>query len=255
MPRRLTSIPVTVAAASAVLCTVGGLLGAVTIFEPTAGADPAGHCGTTAADVLGWGAPDRSDDFTDPSSLNGWSMYDGVGHAGNGRRTPNAISVADGSLHITGDAAGNSGGMAWNPGRMYGRWEACVQSPVAAEGYHSLLLLWPDAEDWPLGGEVDFMEITEGSRQSVEGWLHYGPGNNKIRNEIQIDATQWHSWAVEWTPQRITAYVDGAMWWEVADPALLPPRPMHLCIQLDNFGGDLSQGGQMSVDWVREYPI
>ena len=34
----------------------------------------------------------------------------------------------------------------------------------------------------------------------------------------------------------------------------VPHGPMHLCIQLDNFGGDISDGGQEIVDWVRQYP-
>ena len=36
-----------------------------------------------------------------------------------------------------------------------------------------------------------------------------------------------------------------------------PPAPldMALCMQLDNFGGDISQGGQQIVDWARQYPL
>lgn len=248
-------VPALVAASASILCILAASLIATQAIRSTAGADPGSQCSNTAAATLNWGTPNRADDFTDPSSLDGWGLYDGPGHAGNGRRTPSAISVADGHLTITGDAHGDSGGMAWNPGQLYGRWEACAKSTVAAEGYHSLLLLWPDAEDWPVGGEVDFMEVTDPTRQSVEGWLHYGPHDGKIHHELRIDATQWHSWAVEWTPQHIAAYVDGNMWWEITNPALLPPRPMHLCIQLDNFGGDIGEGGQMSVDWVRQYSV
>ena len=241
--------------AGTTLCVLASIAVMTTALKPTAEAAPGGQCPATAAAALGWGSPNRSDDFNEPSSLDAWDLYDGVGHAGNGVRTPDAISVANGQLSITGDAAGNSGGMAWNPGQLHGRWEACAKSPAAAEGYHSLLLLWPDAEDWPVGGEIDFMEITDPARQSVEGWLHYGPGDQKVRNEIRTDATQWHSWAVEWTPTRMATFVDGVMWWEITDPDHLPPRPMHLCIQLDNFGGDLGGGGQMSVDWVRQYAL
>lgn len=244
-----------VALASVTIGLVATTVVATTALRPTAEADPGSQCPNTAAATLGWGTPNRADDFTDPSSLNGWDLYDGVGHDGNGRRIPAAVSVADGALTITGDAKGNSGGMAWNPGQLHGRWEACVKSPAAAAGYHSLLLLWPDAEDWPRGGEVDFMEITDPARQTVEAWLHYGPQDDRERSEIQIDATRWHSWAVEWTPQRIAAYVDGIMWWETTNVAHLPPRPMHLCVQLDNFGGDLSQGGQLALDWVHQYPV
>jgi hypothetical protein len=250
--QRMSNRPVRVAA---------GVAGVVVIFFsaavlPKLMADPGdGNCSQTAGAAFGWGAPNRADDFTDSSSLAGWEIYDSPGHAGNGRRTPTAVSVDDHALTITGDEHGNSGGMAWMPGQLYGRWEACVKSPVAADSYHSLLLLWPDANDTPSGGEVDFMELTDPARQSAEFWLHYGPDDNREFSNIQIDATQWHSWAVEWTPWHIAAYVDGRMWWETKNVAHLPPRRMHLCIQLDNMGGDISNGARIMVDWARQYWI
>ncbi|ASR02830.1 Glycosyl hydrolases family 16 [Gordonia rubripertincta] len=69
------------------------------------------------------------------------------------------------------------------------------------------------------------------------------------------DATMWHSWAVEWTPDRIAVYLDGVRWAVTTDTSRFPPRPMHLCLQLDNFGGETAPGGKMFVDWVAEYPV
>lgn len=222
--------------------------------------DVDGKCTTTAASTFGWGEPNRSDDFDSPSSLNGWKVYDTVGHVGNGRRTPDAMSVSDGLLTITGDSEGNSGGMAWMPGQLYGRWEVCMKSPPGSENYHSVVLLWPDSENWPADGEIDFMEILEPTRQVVTASvLHLKPGDPALKadpndyRKITIDATQWRAWAVEWAPDRIRGYVDGNEWFEV--DRHIPTTPMHLAIQLDNFGGDISQGGQQIVDWVRQYPI
>jgi hypothetical protein len=239
-----------------ILALVTGMYGLrAAEFPPRAAASfDNSNCPNTAADAFGWGDPNRADDFGDPGSLNAWKLYDSVGHDGNGRRTPDAMSVADGALTITGDPSGNSGGMAWQPGQLYGRWEICVKAAPAAETYHAVALLWPDAEDWPTGGEVDFMEISDPTRQSVDGFLHFGPHNDQETGHIQLDAAQWHSWAVEWTPDRISMYVDGAPWWETTNAAHIPTRPMHLCLQLDDFGGDTSQGGQMTVDWARQYP-
>lgn len=228
---------------------------AATPLPNCAGTESAGNCPTTAASTLGWGRPDRSAEFTDPAELDAWGVYDGPGHAGNGRRTPDAVSVADGLLTITGTPDGDSGGMAWAGGRKFGRWEACVRSPKAAPDYHSVLLLWPDAENWPVGGEVDFMEIGDPERQNVEMFLHYGADNRQEQGSVDIDATQWHAWAVEWTPQRITAYVDGRKWFETAETGHFPPGPMHMTVQLDNFGGDLAAGGTQIVDWARQYPV
>ena len=156
---------------------------------------------------------------------------------------------------ISGDARGTTGGACWGGGRRYGRWEARVRAPEADPAYHALLLLWPDADDFPAGGQVDFLELTDPARRSVEFYLHSGEDGDPVRSEVRVDATRWHAWAVEWTPDRITGYVDGEEWFSATDPQALPPRPMHLCVQLDFFpAGDAEvRPSRMDVDWVRQY--
>ena len=220
------------------------------------GGGAASKCTTTAADTLGWGEPKVADEFEGTSISGDWNAYDGPGHGGNGRRTPDAISVADGQLTITGSENGDAGGMAWSPhSQQYGRWEGCAQSPPGAGSLHTLFLLWPTAENWPEGGEVDFMEISDGTRQKVEGFLHYGSDNSQTQGSVEIDATEWHAFAVEWTPDKITYLVDGEPWFTDDDKSHNPPGPMHLTIQLDYFGGDASGGAAMHVDWVRQYEL
>src|SRR6185312_10256563 len=65
---------------------------------------------TTAACKFGWGAAGGVEDFDD-AGLGNWSRYDGPGHDGNGIRSPDAMSVNNGVLTITGDANGTTGGM------------------------------------------------------------------------------------------------------------------------------------------------
>ena len=83
--------------------------------------------------------------------------------------------------------------------------------------------------------------------------------DSQVHGEVEVDATQWHNWAVEWTPQGVTTYVDGKPWYHTADTSILPPGPMHLCIQLDWFPGEGRGGGvrpsEMQVDWVRQYAV
>jgi licheninase len=236
-----------------VLCVVGAL---TWTYLSKADTDAETTCAHTAADTFNWGIASRSFEFDNPQSLDEWWLYDGPGHAGNGRRTPAAIGVSGGLVTITGDDQGNSGGMAPNgPGQRYGRWEVCAKSSPAAATYHSVLLLWPDAENWPVGGEIDFMEIWDPTRQDVEAYLHYGADDQRQGGHVRTDATQWHSWAIEWTPDHITVYLDGVQWWRTTDSAHFPPGPMHLCMQLDDFGGDTRGGGQQIVDWAHEYRL
>ncbi|MFP5021476.1 glycoside hydrolase family 16 protein [Pseudonocardia phyllosphaerae] len=204
-----------------------------------------------------WGAPNKVDDF-DSGDLSGWNMYDGPGHAGKGRRSPDAASVKDGILTINGDENGKTAGMAWVDGsQKYGRWEGRVRAPKSDPTYNALLLLWPTAENFPVGGEIDFMEMTDSTRQRTNMFLHYGEDNSQEHGEVAVDATQWHNWAVEWTPDHVTAFVDGKRWWTTSKKDIFPPGPMHLCIQLDWFpkgGGDVKPS-EMQVDWVRQYPL
>jgi hypothetical protein len=239
-----------------------GVVLAVAFPAPSARAvaEPAQErCTVTAAQVHGWGNPTAASEFGSAGALDGWTIYNDVGHEGNGRRTPAAVKVNDGTLTITGDPAGNSAGMAWWPGRQFGRWEVCAKAPAGSADYHPVLLLWPDSNNWPADGEIDFMEIMDPTRQVVTATSHHivpfdptttwGPEDQA---SIAIDATRWHSWAVDWAPGRITGFVDGVQWFEVTSN--VPTASMHLCIQLDNFGGDISQGGQLLVNWARQYP-
>lgn len=221
--------------------------------EPGRAATADGAAAGSAAAKFGWGTPNRVEDFS--GATGAWDLYNGPGHDGKGTRSPSAVSVADGIMTITGSPDGTTDGMAWNPGQKFGRWEARVRSPAGDPSYHAVLLLWPDAENWPAGGEVDFMENSDGTRQTTEMFLHYGSDNSQKAGSVRIDATQWHDWAVEWTAKGITAYVDGSPWWNTTDTSILPPGPMHLTIQLDWFPHGTAKQTQMSVDWVRQYPI
>ena len=212
----------------------------------------------TAAGRYGWGAP-RETRFSGPSSLEGWVVYDSVGHNGWGRRTPRAISFVDGVMVITGDAFGNTGGLTWGGGQKYGAWEVRMRVPEGAVDYHAVALLWPDAENWPVGGEVDFVEVVaDAKRQHVTHHLHYSALDLTEAGVTNVDATEWHNYAVSWTPTAITIYVDSVPVWKTTNTSHFPPGPMHLALQLDaseKHPPNLAGGAQMAVAWARQYSL
>ncbi|SHT78582.1 glycoside hydrolase family protein [Mycobacteroides abscessus subsp. abscessus] len=208
----------------------------------------------TAAASNGWGAASKQTNFTGKSALSDWYIYDGAGNGGYGIRTPDALSFANNVMTITGDAAGTTGGLAWWPGQKYGMWEVRMKVPEGAANYNPVALLWPDSENWPVGGEVDFMETqNDPKRQSTSAALHYGTDNQWVTSSTTVDATQWHNYAVSWTPDRVTAYVDGVAFFSSTDTSKFPPSRMHLCLQLDVGGPDLAGGAQMQVAWARQH--
>jgi Glycosyl hydrolases family 16 len=204
--------------------------------------------GVQAAAKLGWQLV-ASDEFNGSGLSGNWGPYEGAGHDGNGRRVASAINVSGGIMTMSGDAAGNTGGMSWNDNQTYGKWEVRARMPRGDDNYHPVLLLWPQ-DGWP--PEVDFSETTAASN-GTNFYLHYSSSNQQVSASRDMDITQWHNYAVEWVAGRVTGYIDGVKWFESTDGNTVPNQPMHLAIQLDNFGGGSMQPTQMQVDYVRIY--
>ncbi|GAA2574361.1 glycoside hydrolase family 16 protein [Actinomadura fulvescens] len=228
----------------------------------------------SAAVRYGWGKPVVADEFRGKKlDRRGWKVYDGRGHAGKGRRSPKAVTVRNGVLTITGTANGTTGGIAWRRGaQKYGRWEARVRSSRGCACYHPVLLLWPVGGGGGVapkggGGEVDYMEILDdGRRRSTGFYLHYGPEkkSRKLSGRVRADLTRWHTFAVEWTPRSMSAFIDGRRWFTTTNRKALPPGPMGQTIQLDWFpqdsrrtarGIDRRSRATLQVDWIRMYRV
>jgi hypothetical protein len=207
-----------------------------------------GGDGRQAAAAHGWTRV-GGDEFNGGMSPQ-WSPYDSEGHAGNGRRTPEALSVENGMLVIRGDSEGNTGGMSWKEDQRFGRWEMRARFPKGDDQYHPVLILWRDSGGKE-NGEVDFAETTSAS-DKVSFFLHYGSEQEYAHKTIDI--TRWHNYAVEWVDGRITGYIDGEKWFESTAEETLPPGKMHPTIQLDYFPeGGSPQPTEMHVDYMRIY--
>jgi beta-glucanase (GH16 family) len=201
------------------------------------------------------------DDF-DGSRLdpNVWNRYNSVGGFGNGFRRPEAITVEDGKLRIT--ARGNvSGGMNHERSQTYGRWEFRARTDKG-RGRGSAILLWPDSLDKAADGELDMMEVPREDRSQAHFVIHYSAQNKLAGNKVSGDFSQWHTFAMDWLPDRITWYVDGVKQFETFDKNVIPTSSMHLAIQLDMgpyeewiLAADETTPAEVSleVDWVRVY--
>jgi beta-glucanase (GH16 family) len=223
--------------------------------------DPAQRLDTEAAVRNGWTLIAHDEFDGDALDEGLWSAYRGRTTDDVGQHDPDNLSVSDGTLKLT--SRGNtSAGLAWDDGQKYGRWEARVRSEKG-NGYGPVMLLWPDAEDWPEGGEIDIMEIPKGDRTKASFTVHWGEDNNQDGKSVQGDFTQWHTFAVEWTPDRIVGYLDGREFYRNEDSDAQPPRSMHFAMQQDigPYGKDWIPARDEStpaectfeVDWVRIY--
>lgn len=211
----------------------------------------------SAAETFGWGSPVAGDEFNytgapDPAK---WNVYDSAGHAGKGVRSPAQARVDGSKLVITGTPEGTTAGMgAKFDNRKYGRWEVRAAGSGDNE-YHMVSILWPDSENWPCDGEVDYAETT-GEWNVIKFFQHYSCANSQASASKNLDVTQFHNYAVEWTDKGITGFVDGVEWFRNVNVSQLPPGPMHQTLQLDWFPDATADGAaEMRVDWVRVYNV
>jgi len=280
MERRWRALLIGLGAASLVTGLTTAIGSAAPAETPPASQD-------TAAAVQRWGdpLPEWSDEFDYGSEERPavpdeakWSLAGGgvdrcwPGHAGNGQRCDKNTRVVGGVLRQVGEANGDSGWLASKFGQQYGRWEARVRSEAtgpdgpdtAGRQYHPLLILWPDSDRWPEDGEYDYLENGAPGEDCAEAFIHYPHDadvgvQQEFAQRCGVDLTQWHTVAVEWTPDHVKGFIDGTEWFsfsgganDIRDCVQCAPS-MHQTIQLDNFYGDDLQPAVYEIDWARVY--
>jgi beta-glucanase (GH16 family) len=213
--------------------------------------------GKQSATRFEWGPVVGGDEF-DGSSLDPatWYIVEGAGHMGNGRRAASQVKVAPGVLTITGLSDGTTGCIGMRQARQYGRWEVRMRVPPGSNQYHPVLILWPNDDKWPQNGEVDYAEADSTAARIIQ--FNYLSDNTGVpvwkHGERPIDTSQWHNYAVEWTPTAMRGYIDGTLFFEDTDRTRLPPVPMRQTIQLDWFPqGNETGKSVMEIAWVRLY--
>ena len=225
----------------------------------TATIKPEARSDTEAAVRYGWQLQDH-DEFDGNALGPWWKPYSGQTTGGVGRHDPANLHVAGGMLSIVSHGL-SSGGLEWVNGQLYGRWEVRARTQKAV-GYGDVLILWPDAEDFPEGGEVDFMEIPKPERTEYTFNLHFGADNSQNGTKVAGDFTQWHNYAVEWTPDHVAGFVDGQEVFRTTEREQIPPRSMHLTMQQDIGPYDnwipprdptTPPEVRFQIDWVRIY--
>lgn len=198
-----------------------------------AGATPAttgAPAGPAAGDVV-W-----ADEFDGPAGSppdpSAWTYRTG-GAWGDGElqhyrdSTDNAALDGDGHLVITARRGGEGlscwyGACDYTSARLdtagkveraYGRFEARIRIPTGQGIWPAFWLLGNDLDTvgWPASGEIDVMEHIGSEPDRIVGYLH-GPGHDvgggHTLPQGEAFADDFRTYAVEWTPQRITWFVD-----------------------------------------------
>jgi hypothetical protein len=139
------------------------------------------------------------------------------------------------------------------PTMTYGRYSVRFRADAVA-GYKTAWLLWPDDNQWPVHGEIDFPEGN--LDRTISAFAHWAnPTGGQDAYPTTTTYADWHTATTEWTPTGITFYLDGVVIGH--STTLVPSRPMHWVLQTETqlAGGPPSDfaAGHVLVDWVTAY--
>lgn len=220
------------------------------------------------------GSPSSSNWDYDIGSNNGW----GNGESQYYTSQEDNVIVEDGLLKITArkenfEGANYTSARIKSQGRYsftYGKVEIRAKLPSAAGTWPALWMLGSNITTvgWPKCGEIDIMEQKGWDKNKVSSALHNQSSSGNTIHVKELDlttsTTDFHVYAVNWTPDEITFSVDGNEYYtyrpedktEVNWPY---DKPQFIILNVA-MGGDL--GGQipedfnessMQIDYVRVY--
>ncbi|NND77953.1 MAG: glycoside hydrolase family 16 protein [Flavobacteriales bacterium] len=206
------------------------------------------------------------------NGANGWGNNELQYYTNNGQN----VKVEDGLLKIIGKQQA-FGGFNYTSGKIKtkgkfafnsGRIEIKAKFP-SGQGLWPAVWMLPEDNfygTWPVGGEIDIIEILGHETNKVHGTLHYGrywPNNQMTGSSFTIGApdfaSDFHIFEMEWTENSIKWSVDGTMYNEIAindiSNDLWPfDQDFHLIMNLA-IGGNWPGSPNGSTPWPAEMHV
>ena len=202
-------------------------------------------------------------------------------------RTEN-VRLENSNLILEAKKDGYVNNWTWSSGRIdtsglagfkYGRLEAKLKYDVVSGAFPAFWTIgtcahYPTGTDihgvkkslgtqWAQNGEIDMFE-GRGTNSIISqgGWYNQDDGKGNMNLEFgskNIDASQYHVYAVEWTETSIVAYIDGVETGRT-DISNIESwhRPMYIILNMavgstGGYPADDCTSIKMEVDWVRVY--
>jgi hypothetical protein len=189
------------------------------------------------------------DEFNSTLSSN-WQVYNSPPTS----RVPSLVSVSGGALHVSTTGISGSGLCLCGPAKPttpYGRWDVRARMPYNSD-HGVVILLWPNAENWPQGGEIDLAE--QPNANDVQFTVHYTSANKQDIHLFPVNFAAWNTYSVEWTSSYIKYWINGNLMYTITSPSEIPTGAMHLGLQAGADNSNPSNTTQtMDVDWVHVY--
>lgn len=205
---------------------------------------------------------EHSYNFDSSKLESGFGAYNSTSETGVDSVSPSMVSQQDGHLVLRARGSIGSGVCLCSakdkPTEPYGRWVIRARASAGDPDHGFAILLWPNAEDWPVGGEIDLLELPNGDRSRLQTSVHYSARNRQYTHFTPGDFSRWHNYGVTWAPTYIDFDLDGRRIFSVHAPDAIPHRPMHLAMQAGRNPSVKHPGMQQStllIDWVKTYAL
>lgn len=176
-----------------------------------------------------------------------------------------SVDIADGAMHlrlhtengvhnvaaVLPKIPGASGG---EGGQLYGRYAIRFLIERPTDGYKLAWLLWPDSENFPADGEIDFPEAPLNS--VIGGFVHHMNGaspddQDSFDTGVRV-SSGWHTAVIEWTATSCSFALDGVAIGSSTNR--VPGTPMHLVVQNETDGTTSDSAvADILIDWVVVY--
>ncbi|MGW1454412.1 family 16 glycosylhydrolase [Salegentibacter agarivorans] len=188
--------------------------------------------------------------------------------------TEDNVIIENGNLVITAKAE-ETNGFDYSSSRIttkdnfefqYGRVEARAKLPEGAGTWPAIWMLGSDFDEvgWPETGEIDIMEHVGNQQDEIHGTLHYPgrSGGNADGSSIEVPGVsdEFHTYTMEWSPERILFLVDGEVYHTYANNPDSPfNKDFFIILNVamgGTFGGEIDpefEESSMEIDYIRVY--
>ncbi len=189
----------------------------------------------------------------------GWTAYADGWHdtSGNGEYSPGKTLSVEGGVLVIFVHTENGVHYVSAPqpmlgqGQLYGRYAVRFRATQTTPDYKTAWLLWPDSEQWPDDGEIDFPEGN--LDDSISAFAHYASpsgGQDAFPSSAKYDS--WHTAIIEWSAGSVSFLLDGQTLG--TSTTMVPSTSMHYVLQtetnLDGVVPSDSSVGKIEIDWV-----
>ncbi|HKL35695.1 MAG TPA: family 16 glycosylhydrolase [Salegentibacter sp.] len=217
-------------------------------------------------------------DTDGPVDANIWNFEignnDGWGNQESQYYTEDNAIIEGGNLVITAEAE-ETNGFDYSSSRIttkdnfefqYGRIETRAKLPEGAGTWPAIWMLGSNFDEvgWPETGEIDIMEHAGNRQNEIHGTLHYPgrSGGNADGGSIDVPGVsdEFHTYTVEWSPERILFLVDGEVYHTYANNPDSPfNKDFFIILNVamgGTFGGEIDpafEASSMEIDYIRVY--